>query len=66
MEVTNYLKDHGIFATPVISPGVPQGEALIRTSYMASHKKNDLEKVLEIFKKAKKELKLPSKHFSRQ
>jgi 8-amino-7-oxononanoate synthase len=66
MEVTNYLKDHGIFATPVISPAVPQGEALIRTSYMATHEKNDLEKVLEIFKKAKKDLKLPSKHFSRQ
>ena len=66
MEVTNYLKDHGIFATPVISPAVPQGEALIRTSYMATHEKNDLEKVLEVFKKAKKELKLPSEHFSRQ
>ncbi len=66
MELTNYLQDNGIFATPVISPAVPQGEALIRTSYMSTHKKDDLEKVLEVFQKAKKECNLPSEHFCRQ
>ena len=66
MKVTNYLQEHGIFATPVISPAVPQGEALIRTSYMATHQKNNLTKVLEVFQKAKKELDLPSDHFMRQ
>lgn len=57
--VTNYLYDHGIFCTPVISPAVPKGEALIRTSYMAGHNKDDLAYVLEIFKKAKNELEIP-------
>lgn len=60
MEVTNFLKNNGVFATPVITPAVPKGEALLRTSYMASHKKSDLEYVLEVFKKAKKALDIPS------
>ena len=60
MEVTDFLKNHGVFATPVITPGVPKGEALLRTSYMATHKQSDLEYVLEIFKKAKKALDIPS------
>jgi 8-amino-7-oxononanoate synthase len=59
MQVTQFLMDNGIFATPVIAPAVPQGEALIRTSYMASHKKEDLAKVLEIFAIAKKTFDIP-------
>ena len=64
MQVTMYLEEHGVFATPVISPAVPKGEALIRTSYMASHDKKDLEYVLEVFKKAKKELDIPSTFYA--
>lgn len=60
MQVTNYLKENGVFATPVITPAVPKGEALLRTSYMSTHKRKDLEYVLEVFKKAKKELDIPS------
>jgi 8-amino-7-oxononanoate synthase len=60
MQLTRYLQEHGVFATPVIPPAVPKGEALIRTSYMASHKKEDLAYVLEIFAKAKKELEIPT------
>lgn len=59
MMMTKFLHDHGIFATPVISPAVPKGEALIRTSYMAIHELEDLTKVLEIFAIAKKEFGLP-------
>ncbi|MBN1233951.1 MAG: aminotransferase class I/II-fold pyridoxal phosphate-dependent enzyme [Candidatus Coatesbacteria bacterium] len=39
----------GVFANAVISPAVQQGQAMIRTSYMATHEKSDMEKVLEIF-----------------
>ncbi len=62
MKITRYLQDNGIFATPVISPAVPAGEALLRTSYMATHKKSDLEKVLNVFKKAKELFQIPSTH----
>lgn len=60
MQVTRYLQENGVFATPVITPAVPKGEALIRTSYMASHNKEDLAYVLDVFKKAKKEFSIPS------
>ncbi len=42
------LYDHGVFATPVVKPAVPEGCALIRTSYMASHTDADLTYVLEV------------------
>lgn len=58
MQVTQFLKENGIFATPVIAPAVPKSEALIRTSYMATHTKKELTKVLEVFAKARKEFDL--------
>jgi len=58
-EVTRYLADQGIFATPVISPAVPKGEALIRTSYMPTHSSSDLEYVLEVFAKAAEKFSFP-------
>ncbi|MDD0852248.1 pyridoxal phosphate-dependent aminotransferase family protein [Halobacteriovorax sp. GB3] len=60
MQVTRFLADNGIFATPVIPPAVPKGEALIRTSYMATHNEEELSKVLEVFAVAKKEFEIPS------
>ncbi|OUR96961.1 8-amino-7-oxononanoate synthase [Halobacteriovorax marinus] len=62
MQVTNYLSDNGVFATPVVAPAVPKGEALIRTSYMATHSIEELTRVLEIFAKAKKEFDIPGIH----
>jgi 8-amino-7-oxononanoate synthase len=45
------LFENGIFANPVVSPGVPPGMALIRTSYMATHTDKELDKVLDICEK---------------
>jgi 8-amino-7-oxononanoate synthase len=50
------LTDSGIFANPVVSPAVPKGQALIRTSYTATHTDEQLEFVLETFKKVGKKL----------
>lgn len=61
MQVTAFLGEHGVFATPVISPAVPKGEALIRTSYMPTHTKGELTKVLEIFGKAKEVFQIPAR-----
>jgi len=62
MQITQFLQEQGVFATPVISPAVPKGEALIRTSYMASHNRADLTKVLEIFALAKSMFQIPETH----
>ena len=45
---TQKLYEMGVFATPVIRPAVPEGCALIRTSYMASHSEEDLDYVLDV------------------
>jgi 8-amino-7-oxononanoate synthase len=45
---TQKLYERGVFATPVVRPAVPEGCALIRTSYMASHTDDDLNYVLEV------------------
>jgi 8-amino-7-oxononanoate synthase len=45
------LRDEGIFTTPVIYPAVPQGQALIRTSYGASHTDEECDAILAAFKK---------------
>ncbi len=50
------LFQEGVYANPVISPAVPPDRALIRTSYMATHQDNDLDLVLEKFKKIGKVL----------
>jgi 8-amino-7-oxononanoate synthase len=44
------LFDAGVFTNPVIPPAVPEGECLIRTSYMATHTDEELEKVLDVFR----------------
>lgn len=41
------LFDKGIFTTPIISPAVPEDRTLIRTSYMATHTEEHLERVLD-------------------
>ncbi len=50
------LFDAGVFANAVISPAVPPGQALIRTSFMSTHTDDDLDRVLEITAKIGKEL----------
>jgi 8-amino-7-oxononanoate synthase len=48
------LFDEGVFASPVVTPAVPEGQAIIRTSYMATHTEQHLDFILEKFKKVGK------------
>jgi len=50
------LRDEAIFTTPIIYPAVPVGQALIRTSYSASHTEEELDAVLNAFRKCGKML----------
>ncbi len=52
------LFEEGIFSNPIISPAVPAGQSLIRTSYMATHTDKELDFVLDVFYKVGKEMKL--------
>ena len=48
-EMCRLLFENGVFVNAVISPAVPQGRELRRTSYMATHTEEQLDKVLAAF-----------------
>ncbi len=50
------LFDSGVFVNAFISPGVPPGLQMMRTSYMATHEPKHLDKILEIFSTEGKKL----------
>lgn len=55
-EMCKLLFENGIFVNAVASPAVPPGRELLRTSYMATHTEEQLDKVLTAFKKIGKKL----------
>jgi 7-keto-8-aminopelargonate synthetase-like enzyme len=48
------LEEHGVYTNPFISPGVPPKSAMLRTSYMATHTREHLDRGLEALYKAGK------------
>ncbi len=48
------LQEEGVFANVAVSPAVPNGKAIIRTSYMATHTDDHLDIVLSAFEKVGK------------
>jgi 7-keto-8-aminopelargonate synthetase-like enzyme len=55
-KMTIRLQEEGVFANPVISPAVPEGRAMMRTSYMATHTRDHLDRALEAFHKVGREM----------
>ncbi len=50
------LYDAGLFVNVFISPGVPPGRQMMRTSYMAAHEESHLNRIIEIFSDVGKKL----------
>ncbi len=50
------LYDAGVFVNVFISPGVPQGRQMLRTSYMATHEEHHLQKIVDTFIQVGKKL----------
>jgi len=55
-KMTVRLQEEGVFANPVVSPAVPKGRAMMRTSYMATHSREHLDRALEAFRTVGREL----------
>lgn len=49
------LYDAGVFVNAFVPPGVPPTMAMLRTSYMATHEKQHLDKILNAFEDVAKE-----------
>lgn len=48
-KVTRDLLEGGVYVNPVVSPAVEEGGSLLRTSYMATHTRDQLDFALETF-----------------
>jgi 7-keto-8-aminopelargonate synthetase-like enzyme len=55
-KMTIRLGQEGVFVNPVVSPAVPPGRAMIRTSYMATHAREHLDRSLEALAEVGREL----------
>ena len=53
-EMCSLLFDRGVFVNPVVSPAVPPGRELLRTSFMATHTDSQLDQVLSAFEEVGK------------
>ena len=56
LKMTKILLEDGIFVNPVVSPGVPKEDSLIRFSLMATHTFEQLDIAIEKILKAAKSL----------
>ena len=56
LKMWRILYDSGVFVNVFVPPGVPEGRQMMRTSYMATHKKEHLDAILDIFEKTGKQL----------
>lgn len=52
------LYDKGVFVNAFIPPGVPPNMSMMRTSFMATHQDEHLNKILDVFQSVGKELNL--------
>ncbi|MFP6655429.1 MAG: aminotransferase class I/II-fold pyridoxal phosphate-dependent enzyme, partial [Myxococcota bacterium] len=50
------LQEEGVFVNPVMTPAVPAGQSMIRTSYMATHQREHLDRALDALAKVGREL----------
>ena len=56
LKMWRILYDSGVFVNVFVPPGVPEGRQMMRTSYMATHKKEHLDEIIHLFEKAGKTL----------
>jgi len=49
MKTWKMLFDAGVYTNAFVPPGVPEGFSLLRTSYMATHTTDQIDRALEIF-----------------
>ncbi len=56
LRMVRRLHEEGVFVNCVISPGVPEDRAMVRTSYMATHQRAHLDRALDAIARVGREL----------
>ena len=54
------LFEEGVFTNAVVPPAVAPGDSLLRTSYMATHTRQQLDRALDVFARIGRTLKIAS------
>lgn len=49
--ITKMLFENGVYVNPVIPPAAPEGQCMLRTSYTATHTKDQMDRAVAAFKK---------------
>ena len=49
--ITKMLFDEGVYVNPVIPPAVEQGQCMLRTSYTATHTREQMDRAVAVFQK---------------
>lgn len=49
--ITRKLFENGVYVNPVVPPAAPDGQCMLRTSYTATHTKEQIDRAVEAFKK---------------
>lgn len=49
--VTHQLFERGVYVNPVIPPAVPDGQCMLRTSYTATHTRDQMDRAAAVFRK---------------
>jgi 7-keto-8-aminopelargonate synthetase-like enzyme len=50
------LFENGVFVNPILAPAVPEGRQLLRTSYMATHTDEQLDRALGVYERVGREM----------
>lgn len=49
--ITKMLFENGVYVNPVVPPAAPDGQSMLRTSYTATHTKDQMDRAVAAFKK---------------
>jgi len=49
--ITKMLFENGVYVNPVVPPAAPDGQCMLRTSYTATHTKEQIDRAVAVFKK---------------
>ncbi|MEW6717992.1 MAG: aminotransferase class I/II-fold pyridoxal phosphate-dependent enzyme [Chloroflexota bacterium] len=56
LQIWKAMFEAGVFVNAILSPAVPAGQQLLRTSYMATHTDEQIDRVLEIYQRVGKQM----------
>lgn len=58
LEVAKFMFERGVYVSPIVFPTVPKGTARVRCMISSNHTKEQLQKVIDVFKEVREKFKI--------